>query len=176
MSAPPDTRPRLFARGEPAAGACALALLISMFALKWFGVDPDPTRPGATVTAVDAWNGMTLLAPAMLATIVLTIGSLVLHVSQRRHGAKTDSSLLVAAATTVLAALVAYRVLIDLPRPAAIVDQKLGALIGLAWALGLAGCAWQWARDARRARVLTGGAPVHRPRPAMTGEGAGPRP
>ncbi len=130
--------------------AWALALLISMFALKWYGVDGIPGRSRTVVSAVNAWQGLTVLSWLMLAVIALAFVSVPLHLSQRLHGARTDTSPLVAISATVMAALVAYRVLVDLPRPDAIVDQKLGAIIGLACALALSGCAWGWVRDVRR--------------------------
>ena len=149
-----DAAPRrALARGELPGAAFALALLVSMFAVKWFGVDGMPTARGAGVRAEDAWNGLSDVRWLMLATVLATVASLALHIAQRRHGAKTDTSLLVAGLATLTAVLVAYRVLVDLPDPNSVVDQKLGALAGLACAIGLAACAWATVRDFRAARA-----------------------
>ena len=115
-------------------------------------MDGLPTARGANVRAEDAWNGLTDVRWVMLATALAALGSLALHIAQRRHGAKTDTSLLVAGLSTLTAVLIAYRVLIDLPDPNSVVDQKLGALAGLGCAIGLATCAWTTVRDFRGRR------------------------
>jgi hypothetical protein len=48
----------------------------------------------------------------------------------------------VAALGTLTAVLLVYRVLIDLPNPSSVVDAKLGAFLGLLFAIGIAlgGC------------------------------------
>src|SRR5947209_20295739 len=105
----------LFVRGELAAAAFGIALFLSTFMLKWYGVDGIPGHSRAVVSTVDAWNGLTLLPWLMLALSALTIASVVLHVSQRLHGARTDTSLLVAALGTVTAAAPVWRVLVHPP-------------------------------------------------------------
>lgn len=125
-------------RGEAVGAFSAVLLLVSMFALEWFGVDGIPGRTPKLSYAVDAWNGLSLVRWVMLLTIAVTIGSAMLHVSQRGHGAKTDTGLVVAALAWLTVALLIYRVLIDLPSQQQVVDQKLGSLIGLAFALGVA--------------------------------------
>lgn len=144
-----DAPRRVLARGELPGAAFALGLLVSMFALKWFGVDGRPTARGANVRAEDAWNGLTLLRWLILLTVVVALASVALHVAQRGHGVKTDTSLAVAALATVSALLVAYRVLIEPPDPSSVVDQKLGALVGLGCAAGLAACSWETVRHFR---------------------------
>ncbi len=146
---------RIFARGELPAAGWAVGLLVSMSALKWFGVDGIPGRTPSVVSAVDAWHGLRVLSWLMLGTALLAFASVALHFGQRRHGAKTDTSLLLALASTLTAFLVAYRVLIHLPSPQSIVDQKVGALIGLGCALGLAATAWIAVRDVRLRRPMT---------------------
>lgn len=148
MSTP--ARGRVFPRGEAAAALCALGLLASMFAFAWYGVDLRPGAARSSVTAVDAWHGLTVTRWLMLATVAAALSSLVLDIAQRRHGARTNTSLPLAALATVTSALLIYRVLIQMPDAAAVVDQKLGALIGLVFALGLTLFAWDAVRDSRR--------------------------
>lgn len=137
----------LLAPGELAAAAWGVALLIVMSAFKWYGVDGLPGR--SPVTAVDAWHGLTILSWLMAGTAALALASLALHVSQRRHGTKTDTSLVLAGISTVMVALLIYRVLIALPSPREVVDQKLGALLGLGCALALTVSAWHYVRAVR---------------------------
>jgi amino acid transporter len=98
----------------------------------------------------------------MLVTIAFALGSVALHIRQRNHGTRTNTSLPLAVLSTITAALLVYRVLINPPDPSSIVDQKFGALVGLAFALALALFAWEGARDARRGPAQV----AHRPRRA----------
>ncbi|MDQ6835940.1 MAG: hypothetical protein M3016_07100 [Actinomycetota bacterium] len=127
-------------RGELTAAGCALALLGLMFLTKWYGVagvpDPSAARP-AVSTAENAWNGLTTVRWVMLATIVAAIGSVILHASQRNHGTRTDTSRVLLVLGSATAALLVYRVLIHLPEPGRVLDQKLGAVLGMLCALGL---------------------------------------
>ena len=63
----------------------------------------------------------------MLLAVAVALCSVVLHASQRSHGARTDTSVVVATVGTVTAAMLAYRVLINLPDPSSVVDIKVGA-------------------------------------------------
>jgi hypothetical protein len=177
VAAAPQPRLR---RGELATATWGLALLVLMFAVKWYGVDNIPGRSPTVVTAVDAWNGLSVLRWPMLVTILLTLASVALHLSQGDHGSQTDTSLLVAVAATLVAAGLVYRVLIVLPETQAIVDQKLGALLGLGCGLAMAARAWQVRRVVRvaaRTPVVQHRRPRSGPAPATAaggraGEGA----
>jgi hypothetical protein len=125
-------------RGEMLSAVSAVLLLVSMFALEWYGVDGIPGRTGRLSYSVDAWDGLQVGRWVLVSSIVVSIGCALLHVSQRGHGAKTDTGPLVATFGWAAAGLLIYRVLINLPAPSEIVDQKIGALIGLTCGLGIA--------------------------------------
>jgi hypothetical protein len=132
--------PRL-RQGAMIAAGSALVLLIVMFAMQWYGVDEMPGRVSAHKPlshAENAWHGLTLVRWLMLLTIGVAVGSVLLHGSQRTHGAKTDTGALVALLGALTAAVLIDRVLIDLPSANAVVDQKLGAYIGILCAIGIA--------------------------------------
>lgn len=135
-----QTAPRVH-RGELISLCSALLLLIIMLALAWYGVDEMPgpmtTRTGPT-QAVNAWHALSVVRWVMLAAIVVSLGSVVVHAAQRSHSVKTDTGLIVWLLGSVTAALLVYRVLIDLPSPDSVVDQKLGAYLGLLSAIGIA--------------------------------------
>jgi hypothetical protein len=119
----------------------ALVLLIVMFATKWYGVDEIPGRVATRTQithAANAWNSLSIVRWLMLATIVVAIGSVLLHGSQRSHGSKTNTGALVAVLGSVTAAVLIYRVLIELPSAGSVVDQKFGAIIGVLAAIGIA--------------------------------------
>lgn len=171
-SAPEETastapvRPPRIRVGALVSATSALALLVIMFATEWYGVagvpDPSAVRP-AVSTAENAWHGLTVTRWVLLATIVASIGAVVLHASQRRHGNKTDTSLIVAALGALSAVLLIWRVLIVLPAGNRVVDQKLGAFLGLLCALGIAWGGYEAIRE-QRARVRAAGSstPQHR--------------
>jgi hypothetical protein len=133
-----ESRPRL---GELISVGFALALLILLVATAWYGVAgvPDPTyaRPALSTTET-GWAALTLVRWVIVVTVIVAIGAVVLRISQREHGRQTDASRLVTALGLLCSALLIYRVLIVLPSPDKVVDQKLGALLGIACALGVA--------------------------------------
>ena len=167
---PPARSPRIRV-GALVSATSALALLVIMFATEWYGVagvpDPSAVRP-AVSTAENAWHGLTVTRWVLLATIVASIGAVVLHASQRGHGNKTDTSLIVAALGALSAGLLVWRVLIELPAGNRVIDQKLGAFLGLLCALGIAWGGYEAIRE-QRARVRAAGArgPHHR-RPRLS--------
>ena len=138
-TAAPARPPRVH-MGELLSAGSGLVLLISLFAVKWYGVagvpDPSYARP-AVSTAVDGWNALTGIRWLILATIIVAVGSIGLHVSQLQHGVKTDTSRIITALGGLTALLLTDRVLIELPSGQRVIDQKLGAFIGLAAALGV---------------------------------------
>ncbi len=157
---PPEARrtPRVH-RGELISLCSALLLLIIMFALEWYGVDempgPDTARTGLS-HAENAWHALTVVRWVMVAAIAVSFGSVVVHATQRSHGVKTDTGLIVWLLGSAAAALLVYRVLIDLPSPNSVVDQKLGAYLGLLSAVGIAYGGFESMREERaRARRFT---------------------
>jgi hypothetical protein len=151
---PPQRPPRIRV-GALVSAVSALALLVILFTMEWYGVagvpDPSAARP-AVSTAESGWNGLTVTRWVLVATIVASIGAVVLHASQREHGNKTDTSLIVATLGAISSGLLIYRVLIVLPAGSRVIDQKLGAFLGLLCALGIAWGGYESIRE-QRARV-----------------------
>jgi hypothetical protein len=129
--------PRRAQRGELISAAGALALLVLMFGFEWYGLNGTPGHSEIT-TAENAWHALTVTRWLMLLTIVVTLGSLIIHATQREHGATTDTSGPIAILGTLTAGVLIYRVLINPPSPATIVDQKLGAYLGVLSAIAIA--------------------------------------
>lgn len=134
---PPWPRRR---RGELVSAAAALLLLALMFLAEWFGVDGIPGRSQIS-SAENAWHGLTVTRWVMLATIAVPLLSLIVHPVERGHGVRTATGLPIALLGTVTAILLTWRVLIELPSPGSVVDQKLGAYLGVlsAYAIALGG-------------------------------------
>lgn len=150
--------------GELISTVSALVLLVVLFAFAWYGVagvpDPSYARPAVSGTE-DGWNGLPLTRWILLVTIIAVLGSLILHATQRAHGARTDTSRLITALGTLSSALLIYRVLIALPGNGTVVDQKLGAVLGLFAGLGIA---WGGFEAVREQREHAGVPAAHRVR------------
>ena len=115
--------------------ACAaLALLALMFTLKWYGVDGIPGH-SALYRTVNAWEALSVIRWLMLATILVAVITPLVHAAA---GPSRGSGALVAALSGITALLLAYRVLIELPDSNAVLDQKLGAYLGLLAAVAIA--------------------------------------
>jgi hypothetical protein len=170
-------RPPHIRVGALVSAVSALALLVILFAMAWYGVagvpDPSAARP-AVSTAENGWHALTVTRWVLLATIVAAVGAVVLHASQREHGNKTDTSLIVAVLGAVSAALLIYRVLITLPAGTRVTDQKLGAVLGLLCALGIAWGGYEAIREQRaRVRATAGSGAPRRRRPRLSSRRSG---
>ncbi|MGH2875061.1 MAG: hypothetical protein ACRDLV_02295 [Solirubrobacteraceae bacterium] len=145
--------------GEVGAAIAAVALLAVMVLTSWYGVAgvPDPSYARPAVSTVESgWDGLSDVRWVIVATAVAAVGSLLLHATQREHGVETDTGRVVAALGSLSAALLAYRVLVSLPGGGKVLDQKLGALIGLALALAIAWGGWETIGE-QRTRAAAGG-------------------
>jgi hypothetical protein len=127
-------------RGEVLGATSALVLLILMFAARWYGVAgiPGTSAHAQAVSTQNGWKALTVVRWEMLLAISVAVTSVAVHRSRpSRHViALTRLALLGLGALT--AALLTVRVLIDLPSPADVVDQKLGAVLGVVAAYGIA--------------------------------------
>jgi hypothetical protein len=133
-----DSRPGI---GELVSAGCAVALLILMLVTAWYGVAgvPDPTYARPAVSGTETgWGGLTDVRWVIVLTAVVAVGAVALRISQREHGRQTDASRIVTGLGVLCSGLLVYRVLIALPQSDKVIDQKLGALLGLACALGIA--------------------------------------
>jgi hypothetical protein len=133
-----DRRPLRPFPTELIAATGAILLLVSLLFLKWFGVGGAVGRfaPPALATGSEgAWHTLTLLRWLALFTIGVALVPLVMRSAQRWIGPPRRTNAAVAALGGVTTLLLGYRVLIDLPDPKHVVDQKAGAILALLGAL-----------------------------------------
>ncbi len=165
----PPSAPRVY-RGELTSALGALLLLVFMFATKWYGVagvpDPSAARP-AISTAENAWDGLSLVRWVMLLCVFAALGSVVLHASQRSHGTRTDTSLPILGLGGLTFALLFYRVLLVLPQGSRVIDQKLGAVLGLTCALAITLGGVESVHEQRRLQRAVAQRPRRRQRQAL---------
>jgi hypothetical protein len=143
--------------GEVIAGVSALLLLIVMFATKWYGVAgvPGTSAHAQAVSTENAWRALSVVRWVVLLTIGAAFASLAVHLVSISRNTVALVRLTLAVLSALTAVLVTYRVLIDLPSSSDVVDQKLGAVLGLVCAYGIAVGAFEAIRE-QRARASTG--------------------
>ena len=156
-----EARPALpiaVTRGELISAACAIALLVLMFASAWYGVDGIPgatSTSSAAAYAEDAWHGLSVIRWPMLLTVLVAFGAVAIHVAKPPRVTVARIRLALLALSTLNAAAVIFRVLIVMPSSDRVVDQKLGAVLGLIAALGIAFGSYEAIRE-QRARLAEG--------------------
>lgn len=133
-------RARGLTRGELISATSALLVLVLMLALPWYEVDgiPGRARSGARVTtAQTGWEGLTGLRWLVLVTVLVALAAVIMHAARpsRQMVAGVRLALLVLGSLSAVALVV--RVLIDLPSPDRVVDQKVGAVLGMLAALAV---------------------------------------
>ena len=125
--------------GEVIAGVSAVLLLILMFAARWYGVAgiPGTSAHAQAVSTQNAWNGLTVVRWLMLLAILAAMAALAVHLVPVSRTTVASIRLTVAGLGSLVALLLTYRVLIDLPSSSDVVDQKFGAVLGLLCAYGI---------------------------------------
>jgi hypothetical protein len=152
-----DPRPLHPLQAELITAAGAIVLLVSLLFLKWFGVGGPVGRiaPRAVATgSVGAWQTLGVLRWLALVTIALALAPVLIRLAQRWLGSPRRTSAAAAALGGLTALLLSYRVLVDLPDPSRVVDQKAGAILGVLGALLIA----VGARESTRAHSTQAGA------------------
>ncbi len=146
---------RRLTHGELISAGSALLLTVVMFALAWYGVDgiPGRQRHGAAVVAtITGWQGLTALRWLILLTVIVALGTLAAPAARLGRLAVAGIRLATLVLGCATAVALVIRVLIELPAPDRVVDQKLGALLGLLASFGIAYGAVEAVRE-QRARL-----------------------
>jgi hypothetical protein len=167
--------PSRLRHGELIVGASALVLLASMFVLDWYGLTVTfaPTAQGLGVpTAVNAWDGLTVLRWLLLLTIAAGLALVYFQASRRAPALPVTLSALVTVLSLITVLALIYRVLINQPGPGDVVEARAGAYVGLVSALVLFYGAWRSLRQEGIAeRDGPGPIPVEGPENAVAGSG-----
>jgi hypothetical protein len=143
-------------RGELISAASALVLLVLMFAVAWYGVDRIPgaaATSSAAATSENAWNALAVIRWLILLTVLVAIAAVAIHAGRPTRVAVARIRLVLLALSTLTAAAVIFRVLLELPSPERVADQKLGGILGMVAALGIAFGAYEAVRE-QRARLF----------------------
>lgn len=121
-------------------GAGAAVLLASMFVLKWYGLTGQFRPTAATLgvsTSVNGWHALTDLRWLMLVTVAAGFALVYLQSSRRAPALPVSLSVIVTVLGLLTTLFLLYRVLINEPGPDSIIEQKVGAFIGLVSAIAV---------------------------------------
>lgn len=135
---PAAARPLDPLQAELIAAAGAALLLVSLMVLPWFGVDQAVGRfapRAATIGSEGAWHTLTLLRWMVLLAVAVAFVPVLARPAHRWLGVPRLTNAVVAGLGGLTALALGYRVLIDLPDPSRVVDQRAGAILGLLGAL-----------------------------------------
>jgi hypothetical protein len=128
------------AAGEAIAAACAALLIVCLEALKWYGYggSSGAIAPGPAPAAATGWHVLTTLRWLAVAVCAYTLITLLARIALRDRYPAAGISLVTIAAGSVTTLLLLHRVVISLPGGGSFADQKLGALLGVIAAAGIA--------------------------------------
>ncbi|MBV8952871.1 MAG: hypothetical protein JO153_22130 [Solirubrobacterales bacterium] len=132
-----NLEPRRLRTGEVIVGAGALVLLVSLFALDWYGPSGQHAGPRPSSTG---WSGLTTLRWLILVTAACGLALTVLQAVRRAPAVPVSLSVVVTVLGLLCTLALIYRVLIN--PPGADVDQKVGAYVGLISAAAIACGGW----------------------------------
>jgi hypothetical protein len=149
--------------GEWIAAAGGVALLVVMF-LDWYAVVVS-VDPGFELSAgFDAWESFDVIDLVLAIVAALAIGLAVLQATQRSPALPVGAGVLTTVAGAVAVVLVAYRI-INQPGDNEFVEVRIGAWLGLAATLAIAGGGWASLHDERAPGIPPGPEPELRPPP-----------
>jgi hypothetical protein len=161
--------------GDLVAAAGAGLLVVLMFSVEWYGVAGIPGRSSSRaglVSAEDAWHSLSVIRWLMMLTVLVALASSAIHVRPMQRPVVAGARLAVLMLGTLTFAAVAWRVLIAFPTPDRVLDQKLGAFLGVISALGIALGGYEAVRE-QRTRLLVPTAPSRRPDALPSGHESG---
>jgi hypothetical protein len=132
--------PSRLRRGEVIVGASAVVLLASMLLLNWYGLTgvfaPTAAKLGVS-TSITGWDALTNLRWLLVLTVACGLALVYFQATRRAPAVPVSLSVIVTVLAILTALALIYRVLINEPGPDNLIEQKVGAFVGLISALTL---------------------------------------
>jgi hypothetical protein len=126
-----EFKPSRLRRGEWLVGAGAVALLVLMFAFKWYG--PGNITGSTYVNGtVNGWHGLTHVRWLILFTIAVSLSLPVAQATRRAPALPASISVIVPVLALITVLWLGYRVLISIPP-----HETAAAYVGLASAVAI---------------------------------------
>ena len=132
-------------------GAAALVLLVSLFALPWFGVRSELAQAASQIGGIPAtysgWNSFTVGQYVILLTAIVGLAAWYFQASRRAPALPVALTAMSNPLGLISTLLIFHRVVIDKPGQQALISLRPGALIGLFSAVTLTVAAWRSLRQ-----------------------------
>jgi len=135
-----DFDPRRLRHGEMIAGTGATILLVTLFALPWYGLT---TRLAPTAvmldarTTLDGWDGLSTIRWLLLITALAGLALAVAQAGRRAPALPVTLSVIVTILGAIATLALVYRVLLNPPGPNGLLDPRAGAYAGLLACAGI---------------------------------------
>jgi hypothetical protein len=127
-----ELEPSRLRRGEVIAGVSGLVLLASLLLLPWYGT----SSPGLSISAT-GWSSLSVLRWLILLDALTAIGLAFSQAARRAPAVPVTLSVVSTVLGLPTAIALIYRVLINLPGPENLIDQRYGAIVGLIASIAL---------------------------------------
>jgi hypothetical protein len=127
-------------RGELIVGGAAVVLIASMLALPWYGVKGQLAPTAASLgrqTSWDGWTGLSHLRWLVLVTVLVSFALVAVQASRRAPALPVTVSVTVTVLGLVTTLALVYRVVINTPGAASLVERKAGGFVGIAAAIAV---------------------------------------
>jgi hypothetical protein len=127
-------------RGEVIAGVSGAVLLVSLFALAWYGTSAPISPTAALLVATRSFNGWHAFGVLRWLILVTGLAALALacfQVSRRAPAIPACLSVIVTVLGLLSVLCLIYRVLINVPGPDSVIDREAGSYLGLVSAIGV---------------------------------------
>jgi hypothetical protein len=128
-------------RGEVIAGGSATAMLVFLFVPEWYALK-STLAPAATIlgtrTSWDGWWGLSGARYLVLVTIAAAVALTYLQAARRAPALPVSLSVIVSVLGVVSLIAVLYRVIAGPPSGGSLLDQQVGAYLGLIASIGIA--------------------------------------
>jgi hypothetical protein len=128
--------PSRLRRGEVIAGASALLLLVVLLFFRWYGVSAFLAGVGRP-RSFTGWDSLTNLRWLLLLTILSALALTVLQATRRAPAWPAGLSVIVTVLGLITVLALIYRVVINVPGPDDLLEQKPGAWLGLTSAIAI---------------------------------------
>jgi hypothetical protein len=128
-------------------GAASLVLLISLFALTWFGIRSqlavNAAALGGVQTSYSGWDSFTIGQYVILVTALVGLAAWYFQASRRAPALSVSLTVILNPLGLISSLLILHRVVISKPGPTDLISLRAGAIVGLISAVTLTVAAYR---------------------------------
>jgi hypothetical protein len=132
-------------------GAASLVLLVSLFALHWFGVRSElavtAAQIGGVKSSYSGWDSFTVGQYVIVLTCLVGLAAWYFQASRRAPALPVTLTVMSGPLGLLSTLLIFHRVVLSKPGPKDLISLRPGAIVGLLAAATLTAAAWRSLRD-----------------------------